>query len=696
MPAARSLPGLREDLRIFGASPQIDGSPAWIIEDPVRNRHFRIGWLEFEFLARWKMKPDELLADIAQATPLQPDGAQLGEFAEFLRSNQLLRAAPSQSQAMAAAEPRRPWMQLKWWLHNYLFFRIPLIHPTYWLSRLYRRLRFLFHPLTAWLVAALSLSGVFLTLRQWDTFQHTLFESVSWKGALGFALALAVAKTLHEFGHALVATHFKVRVGHMGVAFLVMWPMLYTDTSESWRLTEPRQRLMIAAAGITTELIIAGLSTLLWAVLPPGVMRQACFYLATTSWVLSLALNASPFMRFDGYFILSDWLDLPNLHERAAALARTALRRLVLGGNDPWPESFPPRQRRRLILFAWVTWLYRLVIYLGIALAVYHFFFKALGVVLLAVELGYFIVRPCWRELKVWSQRRRHIRRARRTVLWLVLLLFILWLAIPLPTSIRAPALARAAQQWAAFTPTPARVTELARAGQVTRGTVLLSLENPDLSSQAQAALAGIRGGAARLSGLLDQSSGLEQQAATMESLAMSLANAQSVAAEREKLILRAPFDGTWLDVPPELRPGSWVGQQQSLGRLVDPSRWIAEAYVSEEDIQSLSPGSQGCFYLESDPVRQCGSIETIAPARLQRLPSPLLATVHDGPIPAYQKQEALIPEQALYTVRLQLDEPLPLLREQRGKVYFEGVRRSRLMTILRYFASLAIRESGF
>jgi putative peptide zinc metalloprotease protein len=120
-------------------------------------------------------------------------------------------------------------------------------------------------------------------------------------------------------------------------------------------------------------------------------LRQACFYLATTSWVLSLALNASPFMRFDGYFILSDLLDLPNLHERAGALARTALRRLLLGWPDPWPEPLPATLRNRLIAFAWVTWCYRLTVFLGIALVVYHLFFKALGVALFLVEIVFFI-----------------------------------------------------------------------------------------------------------------------------------------------------------------------------------------------------------------------------------------------------------------------------------------------------------------
>lgn len=690
------LPALREDLRLFAGAPHPDGSPAWIIEDPVRNRHFRIGWLEFECLARWHMLPGALLEDIRAQTSLEPDANQVLGFAGFLQQNHLLRPHPSRSQGMALAAPGREWLTLKWWLHHYLFFRVPLLRPTYWLSRIYPYLRWLFSPATAWTVVALSLLGLFLTLRQWDTFRHTLFESVSWEGALGFACALVVAKTLHEFGHALVATHMGVRVGHMGVAFLVMWPMLYTDTSESWRLADSRKRLMIASAGIITELAIAGLATLCWALLPPGVPRQACFYLATTSWALSLLLNASPFMRFDGYFILSDWLDMPNLHERAGAMTRTAIRRRLWGFADPWPEDLPTPVRRRMIAFACVTWLYRLVVYLGIALAVYHLFFKALGIFLFAVEILYFIALPIWREVRMWWQRKTEVATRRRVVLLLLLTLLVTVLAVPWPTSVRAPALARSAKMWTAYAPAPAMLLERRAPGEVSAGSKLILLDRPELSSEALAAQANVAGQAARLTGLLGQQTGIDQQAATVEALAHSRAAARSVAAEQARLEVLAPFDGQWLDAPAEIQAGTWVNPKQALGRLVDPTHWIVDAYVGEADIQLLTEGGAGCFYLEHDPRRLCGSIRGIAPSRIQQIYAPMLTTVHGGPIPSVQKQGTLVPDDALYVVTLDLDEAPAGLNELRGRAYFKGEARSRLMQWMRSLASLVIRESGF
>ena len=115
-------------------------------------------------------------------------------------------------------------------------------------------------------------------------------------------------------------------------------------------------------------------------------------------------------MRFDGYFLLSDALNLPNLHERSFALGRWWLRERLFGFQEPMPELQPRGRHAFLIGFAFATWLYRLVLFVGIALLVYHLFFKALGLLMMAVELGWFIAMPMTRELKQWWLRREALR----------------------------------------------------------------------------------------------------------------------------------------------------------------------------------------------------------------------------------------------------------------------------------------------
>ena len=154
---------------------------------------------------------------------------------------------------------RKPKQTLwKFFLHHYLFFRIPLVAPDAflrrtlpWAERLFFTKTFLWATLTA-LVLALYLIG-----RQWDAFTHTFSHFFSWEGAVMAGLTIACTKVIHELAHAYTAEHFGCRIPHMGIAFMVMMPLLYTDTSAAWRLKSKRQRMAVCAAGVLGELALS-------------------------------------------------------------------------------------------------------------------------------------------------------------------------------------------------------------------------------------------------------------------------------------------------------------------------------------------------------------------------------------------------------------------------------------------------------
>ncbi|BAN52454.1 MULTISPECIES: site-2 protease family protein [Pseudomonas] len=688
------LPPLREDLRLCEAAESREGEPAWMIHDTVLNRFYRIGWLEFECLLRWGQTPRQISEQVARDSALKPDVEQVLALRGFLEHHHLLRPGTEQLAKLQAASEARTWSSWRWWLHHYLFFRLPLLRPQAGLQRLAAVLGWLFHPLTGVLVASLTLLGIILVMQQWDSFTHAVVESFSTEGLLSFALALVVAKTLHELGHALVATRLGLRVGHMGVAFLVLWPMLYTDTGESWKLKRPRQRLAIASAGIVTELSLAGLATLGWALCDDRALRNALLYLATTSWVLSLALNASPFMRFDGYFILSDLLDFPNLHERASALARTALRRNLLGLNDPWPEPFPVGQRRLLIAFAFATWLYRLVLFLGIAVAVYLFFFKLLGIVLFMVELAWFIALPVKRELSHWWQQRARIPGRRKHLIYACLGLAVLGLALPWHSQVDAVGVARAEHQWRVYTPYPARLQSLHPAGPIKAGEVLAVLDEPDLDSRLRSSEASARSYQARLSGLLADPGGLAEDAATQQRLNVQNEEARAARSEIARLNLQAPFAGVWLDLDPDWRPGQWLNRQQALGILIDPGHWQVDAYVAQDQVHHLAVGNAVKFYPEGQATALHGTVLAIGSTRAGQLAHRMLSSHFGGPVPT--TNEPLVPSNALFQVLIALDEPLATVRETRGKLKIEGEKRSVLGEMGKWLLGVGLRESGF
>ncbi|HZZ11578.1 MAG TPA: HlyD family efflux transporter periplasmic adaptor subunit [Paraburkholderia sp.] len=689
-------PALRQDLRLGEAASGKDGEPSWMIQDTVLNRFYRVGWLEFECLTRWDKPPAQICKEITEQTALRPDLEQILDFRRFLEQHELLRPTAEALARLQQRDRGGSWLTWRWWLHHYLFFRIPLLRPQRFLGRLVRWLDWLFTPVTPIVVVLLSVLGIVLVLQQWDTFTTAVVESFSTSGLISFALALVVAKTLHELAHALVATRLGLRVAHMGIAFVVLWPMLYTDTGESWKLRSSRQRLAIASAGILCELSLAGLATLGWALSDPGALRNALLYLATTSWVLSLGLNASPFMRFDGYFILSDLLDFPNLHIRASALARVAIRRTLLGFEDDWPEPFSASQRRMLIAFEFVTWLYRLVLFLGIAVTVYLFFFKLLGAFLFVVEVSWFIMMPITRELNFWRVHRNRIRPNRKLLLGVVAAAFLLLIAVPWRTQIHAEGVARTERQLRVFVPFPARIKAIHPPGEVRPDDTLMVMEEPDIASHVEGSEAGIRGYEARLAGLIADAGGLEQQAATRERLRVQYEEAQAARSEIARLVLHAPFAGKWMDVDPQWQPGQWINPKEPVGVLIDPSRWQVDAYVKQDDVQRLATGDGARFYPIGQAAPIAGHVVAIDTTRVRVLPHPMLASRYKGPVTVAADRDTLIPNPPMFHVLVQLDAAPPGLWETRGQLQIDGNRRSLLIEGGTHLVAALVRESGF
>ncbi|MBP9219329.1 MAG: hypothetical protein KBD39_08485 [Sterolibacterium sp.] len=687
---------LRQDLRLYESGSDAQGAPTWVIQDPVSNRFYRIGWLEYECLLRWPNDPQVIAREIEQATPLAVAPEQVAAFGRFLDQHQLLLPSAQRRTRMIQQARQPGWRHWRWWLHHYLFIRIPLLRPQAFLASLTAQLAPLFSPWTPLLIIAASLTGLLMVARQWETFSHSILESLTPSGMVGFALALAVSKGLHELGHAVVATRQGVRVAHMGVAFLVMWPMLYTDTGESWRLHSHRQRLAISIAGVAVEMALAGLATLAWALLDDGALRQAALYLATTGWVLSLALNLSPFMRFDGYFILSDLLDFPNLHERSGALARTWLRRLVLGLTDDWPENLPRHQHHLLIAFALATWLYRLVVFLGIAWMVYAFFFKALGIFLMLVEIVWFVARPVWQEAIMWWRRWPEVSSGRRRRLYAMAGLFGLLVLLPWRLSVPALGVAHVERQQRVYTPFPARLVQLHPAGKVAAGTSLALFETPDLTAREVQARAGAEALERTLTGLLAKTEGIAQQSALTQRMDERLAEIRATREEIGRLRIAAEFAGEWRDVSDQLHPGSWVGIKEPLGVLIDPHSWVVDAYVEQRLIERVEPGATATFLAEGGLHRIPAVVVDIDRTRTQRLPYAMLDSRHGGPILTRPEGQGSVPVDALYHVRLRLIEFPGDVQEWRGSLQIEGQARSLVWEILKGSLAALVRESGF
>lgn len=703
--SATALPELREELHLFAGGPDAEGAPTWNLHDPVRNQFFRIDWSTFEILARWGLRsPEAIAASVSDDTTLEIEPDDVDAVQAFLRDNQLVQLGDAEgSRWLTQQEKARHSTLWHWLLHHYLFFRVPLVRPDRWLTRQLPHVAPFYSRRFFQITGIVLLFGLFECYRQWSHFSAMLVDSFSLKGLVGYGIALMFVKTLHELGHAFTAKRLGCRVPTMGVAFLVMWPVAYTDVNEVWKLPHRRDRLAVGAAGIVTELVVAAWATLAWALLPDGTLRGIAFLLATTTWISTIAINASPFMRFDGYFLMADFLNFPNLHARSFALARWDLRERLFGLNEPAPEVLPPGRRRALVVFAWMVWLYRLVLFLGIAVLVYHFFIKALGIVLFVVEIGVFIVQPIWREIKAWRTRAGAIRNSPRALRSLLLAGGLLLIGfLPWSSHLSGQGVLRPTQYLPLYAPGPARIDTLGvgAGGQVAAGTLLIGFDTPDIEQRRKRAEQQLR-----QSQWLLEVSGLDNemranQSIFREELAGAKNQLADVGKEQARFQIHAPFAGVLVDVAPELREGVWVGPRERLGVLIDPSAWQVETYLTDSDIQRVHLGYSARFFPEASGLEPLHlRVVRIDPDATRQLPEPMLSAQHGGEVATREHNGHLIPDQAIYRVVLQVqpdDLPTSAAHVLRGRVVIDGDRRSLLGGYMRTAATVLIRETGW
>jgi putative peptide zinc metalloprotease protein len=454
-------------------------------------------------------------------------------------------------------------------------------------------------------------------------------------------------------------------------------------------------------SGIVTELMIACWATLAWALLPEGGLKSSAFFLATLSWVATLAINASPFMRFDGYFIVMDLLNLPNLHARSFALARWQLREWLFDLQEAPPERMTPARQRAMVAFAFAVWIYRLVLFIGIALMVYHLFTKLLGVLLFGIEIYWFVLNPIRSEIQAWMLCSKAIRKSQRAR-WSATALAagVMTTLLPWPGWITAHAILRPSQSWPVYAPGPARIDALPwiDGASVAAEQVLLHLTEPELLAQAHVSDA--------------KNSRLSWQAATTslntetqqplklarEHFQMSQADTRRIQEQMATYAPSAPFAGVFRWAQPDLAAGMWVARHELMGTLIGPEPWKVETWLNEEQIKRLRIGDTARFLapgLDKPLNLRITSID--ADATRQLVDGQLAATL-GGHILSREQGGKWYPEQAVYRVVLEINPADALdmphkLTVHRGQLSLSGQAESLMGRYVNKILSVLLRE---
>lgn len=704
------LPLLRDDIQLNEAPPEPDGAPAWTLYDPAANKYYKIGWLEFECLSRFRSyrTGKDLIRALEKETTLNVDEDTIKTLILFLIQSKLVHLSGAQSSAHLIQEKEKH--HKSWWqklLHGYLFFTIPLFKPQRFLEKSFPYIKFLFSKNFMLFSALLFSYGVFLTIQRWDEFSSTFMSYFNLEGVFLLLVATVFVKIVHELGHAYTATKYGVPVSVIGIAFMVMYPVLYTETTNAWKLQNRRDRFYIAAAGIMSEFALAAVALVLWHFLLPGILQSLCFMVAVVSLVASLVVNLNPLMRFDGYYLFSEMVGVDNLQDRSFAFMKWRLRKILWGWDDNPPEVLPQDRQRILITFGTSVTIYRFFLYTGIAVLVYHLFFQPLGLILMAVELAFFIFLPVVREMNVWRGRFSEIVASRRGrwVGGIVGAAFLL-LFVPMQGSIDIPAVMHAHEYTRLYSSAPGRIEEISvKEGQsVKAGDILFRLSSPDVEFNIQIA-------SRRLSDLesirekgqanLD----LAKKRVTLESeIDSARKQLEGYIKQKELLVIRSPYNGIIRDMDPWLHVGQWVGRDRKLGLLVDTQPPVLSGYVREKDMSRVMAGRRGIFYAEFSPMARYDVVlEKIESTGTSDIYWPELASVNKGEIPAtrdgYGNVKSL-PQHTLYAVRFKIvnnshNQELPEF-VSRGDVRLDVARTNTFNLLIKRAISVLIRESGF
>lgn len=699
------LPQLNPTIRLYQGPDHDDGTPRWVLHHPLSNQYFRIGWMEFECLSRFgdHVTARELQDAVNQETTLDLDDDDILGLIAFLNKNGLLTGRDAMTGEYEAPK-KKPFLSTV--VHSYLFFTLPLFKPERFLKATWPWIRPLFSTTFTRLSFILLLLMVLATIQRADEFFASFFQLFTLDGIIGLFLTFSVIKIFHEFGHAYTAHRYGIPVPHMGIAFMVLYPVLYTETTASWRIASTRSRIRIGLAGVGTELVIAAYALVLWHVLPPGPMQNLVFNVIAISLVGSLLVNLNPLMRFDGYFVLSDALKIENLHARGFAYARWAIRRVLFALNDPPPGDENAGRRRFLIWFGLATLIYRFFLFLGIAILVYIVFFKPLGLILMIIELLWFIGLPVWSEIKVWIERRGDIAQQRRFVLLaaglvVVALLFIL----PVNQTIHAPAIAHASLYRAHYPPAPAIIEKIAvKDGQtVHEGDVLIVLSSPVLDRDYAIAAQEFENLQTEKSRMQTNPELMQARAATIDAaIEEARQRKESLASRREDLNVTAMFDGRVQDMDVSIIAGQTIPPERLLMRIVNPQQHTITAYVTEDDIGRLQGGAAAYFTAGHSPfLRVPLRVENVASVDSDVLDWPELAALNGGPIPAEPsgdplQPDTLVPRQSLYRVVLVPEHGQHFNFVTPGRVEIEGERTIPILNFGQRLVALAIRELNF
>ena len=585
------MPKLRKDVQIVAQT--FRGKRFYVLQDPISLQYFRIGETGRSIVMQFD--GEKLLGDIHTDLKVElvedaPGFDELARFVFSLRNANLLVADADSEQFLKRVEKKKRQRVLST-ATNFLFIRIPLLDPDRFLTKTHRYVSWLF----SWPVFIVGLIVVIAALVKVVLHAEELLKPVNAVLAPTnlplLWVSFVLVKVCHELGHAYSAKHYGSEVHRMGILFLVFMPCFYVDVTPVWAFERKRPKVLVGMAGMMVELFIAALAVFLWLSLEAGPLRTIAFNIIFVASVSTILFNANPFLRYDGYYILSDMVEMPNLRTRSSQYLLHLIKRYALGIRQ-LPPPVEKSERVGLVLYAIAATIVRtMVVCLIIFKIAGRFFVIGMGIALVTAAVWLLVpLGKAFHYLFISPQTFNVRARAAVLVISGVALVVLLTGFLGLPQRATAPCVVEADQEEVLRAKWPGFLREIAVVDgqQVAAGDVIAVAENDQLAFDLVRITSDIRESVARLGQLRTISDRVAEAQAEEYRLEM-LRKEQDVLRQRmNDLTIRSPISGCVIAPGLDKSKGTFVQIGQALVRIASMESLSLQVVLDGDSVSDV------------------------------------------------------------------------------------------------------------
>ena len=597
---------LRKRADLISSRNHYDGRTYWVVKEPVGLNYFRFHEEEFAILSMLDGKTSLQTIRETFQSKFAPQRITLQDLQQFIgmlhRSGLVISQSPGQGRQLRRRGDQKRKRELMGKVSNVFALRFRGIDPERILNRLLPWFGWLFSWWSLLLGLLFGSSALTLVIVQWDNFQSKLptfqqfFAADNW---IFLGITMASVKVLHEFGHGLSCKKFGGECHEMGLMFLVFTPCLYCNVSDSWMLRNKWQRVFIGAAGMYIELILASMATFLWWFSTPGMFNFLCLSVMFICSVSTVVFNGNPLLRFDGYYILMDILEIPNLRQKSTEVLKRWFQSTCLGLELQDNPFLPRRKLFWFGLFTICASIYRWVVVFGIIWFLNQvlkpYGLEAIGQMFAVAGVAGMIIQPIVQSYKFLKTPGRASKMKRRNILTSLsiagaIIAAIVWVPLPFSVKCAFEIQPQGAIQVRTMVPGHMVAWNKQPGEPVRRGEMIAKLENIDLQVQEakyqnEYELAKVRYEQMEKQLISDprKDAMLPAQKEVVTSAASLL---RQVQAKRAQLLVVSPRDGFVIEPPSKPVSKAALAEDQLPGWAGNPfAPTNSEAFFTEGDV---------------------------------------------------------------------------------------------------------------